>query len=245
MSSYERFAEVYDELMTDIPYDGYVEWVKKYAPANEFPNLLDIGCGTGTMAEKLYHAGYQVIGLDLSEEMLAVANDRLQEKGISIPLYAMSMVELDGFEELDVAIIPIDSINYVTEEEDVYETLTRIYESLRKGGQLLFDVHSSHYIENFIEASPFTYDDGKITYVWHTEEGEYEDSVFHQITFFVEQENGLYERFDEEHFQRTLPFFTYEAMLKEIGFTSIEITADFTEEKPNETSNRIFIRAIK
>lgn len=245
MSSYERFAAVYDELMTDIPYDAYVKWIQKYAPAERYPMLLDIGCGTGTMAEMLHHEGYEVHGVDLSEEMLTVANNRLQAKNISIPLYAMSMAELDGFENLDVAIIPIDSVNYVTDDDEVYETFARIYASLREGGQLMFDVHSLNYVEAYLEGSPFTYDNGHITYIWHTEEGEFDHSVYHQMSFFVEQEDGLYERFDEEHFQRTFPLETYIQMLQSIGFKSIEVTADFTEQAPTEDSSRIFIRTIK
>src|SRR4051812_10027997 len=130
-NSYERFAEVYDELMTDIPYDEYVRWIQSYAPASEYKNLLDIGCGTGTLALMLHQAGYAVSGIDLSEEMLAIASARMTMAGATIPLYAMSMDELDGFNELDAAIIPIDSINYVTDEAAVVETLKRVYESLR------------------------------------------------------------------------------------------------------------------
>ena len=123
MNSYERFAEVYDELMTDIPYTEYVEWIQTYAPAQNYKNLLDIGCGTATLAFLLHKAGYAVSGIDLSEEMLAIASARMEDEKITMPLYAMSMDELEGFSELDVAIIPIDSINYVKEQQNVVETL--------------------------------------------------------------------------------------------------------------------------
>ncbi len=245
MSSYNRFAEVYDQLMTDIPYAAYVEWIQSYAPVHTYKNLLDIGCGTGTMAQLLASAGYNVSGIDLSEDMLAIAHERLAAQGYDVPLFAMSMAELDGFENVDVAIIPIDSINYVTDEAEVVETLKRIFDSLREGGQLLFDVHSLNYVENYLNGSPFTFDDGEITYIWHTEEGEYEHSVYHQMTFFVANEDGTYDRFDEEHFQRTFPIDYYDQLLQQIGFQHVEVTADFTNELPTEESNRIFIRAVK
>ena len=110
MSSYNRFAEVYDSLMTDIPYVEYVEWIKTYAPVHEYKNLLDIGCGTGTMAQLLASAGYNVCGIDLSEEMLAIAHERLAEQGFDVPLFAMSMAELDGFEITDSARAQIQKI---------------------------------------------------------------------------------------------------------------------------------------
>ena len=245
MNSYERFAEVYDELMTDIPYDEYVEWIQTYAPANDYKNLLDIGCGTGTLALMLHAAGYTVSGIDLSEDMLAVASDRMSSVGATIPLFAMSMDELDGFEALDVAIIPIDSLNYVTEETAVIETLKRIYDSLRVGGQLFFDVHSLFKMDEIFLTSPFTYDDGQITYIWHTEPGDYAHSVYHQMSFFVATESGLFERFDEEHYQRTFAPEQYVTWLKEIGFSVVDVTSDWTHETPEDESERIFIRAVK
>ncbi|HWK24383.1 MAG TPA: class I SAM-dependent methyltransferase [Ureibacillus sp.] len=244
-SSYERFSFVYDELMQDIPYDQYVKWVKTHAPHSQYPNLLDIGCGTGTLSLLFHQEGYTVSGIDLSEDMLAVAYERLQESGVTIPLFSMSMDELEGFSDLDVVTIPIDSINYLAQEEAVIETLTRIYASLRDGGQLFFDVHSLFKMDHIFMESPFTYDDGEITYLWHTEPGEFEHSIFHQMTFFVEEESGLFERFDEEHFQRTFPIEVYVNWLSEIGFTQIEVTADWTDKSPSKESERIFIRAIK
>lgn len=244
-NSYNRFGEVYDELMTDIPYDRYVEWVLKHAPAIEFKRLLDIGCGTGTLSMMFVQSGYDVAGLDLSEEMLAIAQTRASQMGMNIPFFAMSMDELTGFTELDVAIIPIDSINYVTDEAAVKRTLEKVYAALRSGGQLFFDVHSLFKMDEIFLEGPFTYDEDGVNYVWHTEQGEYPHSVYHDMTFFVETESGLYERFDEEHFQRTFDVEQYVGWLREVGFTSIEVTADFEEMAPDEESERIFFRAIK
>ncbi|MFY3791003.1 class I SAM-dependent DNA methyltransferase [Ureibacillus sp. MALMAid1270] len=246
MSSYVRFAEVYDLLMQDVPYNDYVEWVKKHAPTDHYPKLLDIGCGTGTLTIKFHQAGYDVSGIDLSEEMLSIANERLSQQGISIPLFQMSMDELEGFYQYDVITIPIDSINYLEDEQSVIETFQRVYEALRKDGQFFFDVHSLYKMNEVFMQSPFTYDDGNILYIWHTEEGEEEHSIYHQLTFFVkDHESNQYNRFDEEHFQRTFPVEYYEEWLYQVGFSQVEITADFKVEKPNIDSERIMIRAIK
>ena len=246
MSSYVRFAEVYDLLMQDVPYNDYVEWVKKNAPTDNYPKLLDIGCGTGTLTIKFHQAGYDVSGIDLSEEMLSIANERVSQQGISIPLFQMSMDELEGFHQFDVITIPIDSINYLEDEQSVIETFQRVYEALRKDGQFFFDVHSLYKMNEVFMQSPFTYDDGNILYIWHTEEGEEEHSIYHQLTFFVKDHvSNQYNRFDEEHFQRTFPVEYYEEWLYQVGFSQVEITADFKVEKPNIDSERITIRAIK
>nr|WP_106780038.1 class I SAM-dependent methyltransferase [Lysinibacillus timonensis] len=246
MSSYVKFASVYDQLMQDVPYEKYVEWVSQFAPSKDYPKLLDIGCGTGTLSLKFYKAGYSVSGIDLSEEMLSIASDRAQSEGMLIPFYQMSMDELEGFEEYDVLTIPIDSINYLLSEQQVIETLHRAYNALRKGGQLFFDVHSLYKMNEIFMESPFTFDNHNILYVWHTEEGEFEHSVYHHMTFFVKDDStGLYNRFDEEHVQRTYPVEYYAEWLRQIGFSNITITADFTDETPELDSERIFIRAIK
>lgn len=245
-SSYERFAAVYDELMQDVPYDQYVNWVKSHAPSEQYPNLLDVGCGTGTLSLLFHQQGYTVSGVDLSEDMLAVANERLQAANVVLPLYAMSMDELEGFSDLDVVTIPIDSINYLPDSKMVVETLKRIYSSLREGGQLFFDVHSLFKMDVIFMESPFTYDDGEITYIWYTEHGEFEHSVYHQMTFFVKDEKtGLFERFDEEHLQRSFSIDTYVKWLTEIGFSKVVVTADWIEQSPTSESERIFIRAVK
>ena len=245
-NSYKRFALVYDHLMQDIPYDHYVQWVKEHAPSEKFPKLLDIGCGTGTLSSLFHDAGYEVSGIDLSEEMLAIAQERFQMNNISIPLYAMSMDEMEGFSNIDVVTIPIDSINYLVEEQSVKETFRLIFEFLRTGGQLFFDVHSLYKMDVIFMDSPFTYDDGEITYLWYTEQGEENHSVFHQMTFFVRDEvSDLFERFEEEHYQRTYPIETYVQWLEEVGFSNVVITADWTDKAPKNESERIFIRAIK
>lgn len=244
-NSYNRFSEVYDELMTDIPYDLYVQWVLLHAPAKQYPNLLDIGCGTGTLSMMFAQNGYKVQGIDLSEEMLVIAQSRALQMGMTIPFYEMSMDELEGFEEIDVAIIPIDSINYVTDEKAVKRTFEKVYAALRSEGQLFFDVHSIYKMDKIFLDGPFTYDEDGINYIWHTESGEFEHSVYHDMTFFVETESGLYERFDESHFQRTFNVEKYIALLEEAGFKTIEVTADFENTLPHDESERIFFRAVK
>lgn len=231
--------------MQDVPYDAYVQWMMEKAPASQFPKLLDVGCGTGVMLEKLIKKGYDVAGLDLSEEMLMMANERLNMNGQQAMLVCQSMDELDGFVDLDVVSIPIDSINYLPEFDQVKETIHRVFDALKQGGHLFFDVHSLFKMDEIFMDGPFTYDDGEITYLWDTEQGEEPHSVHHEMTFFVQTENELFERFEEYHFQRTFPIEVYVSLLKEAGFQTVEVTADFTEEAPSEQSQRIFFHAIK
>ena len=245
MTSYKEFAYIYDSLMTDIPYDQYVHKVLSFAGKAEGKSLLDIGCGTGVLSTKFADRGFQVQAVDLSEEMLAMAANRFQQEGHHIPLFQMSMAELEGFHDIDVAIIAIDSLNYLEEEEEVLQTFKAIHESLKEGGLLMFDVHSLYKVDGIYLDGPFTFEDEEAAYIWHTEEGEHPHSVYHDLTFFIKTENGLYERFEESHFQRTYEVSSYLSWLKQAGFTDICITADWTESAPSESSERIFFKAVK
>src|SRR5689334_8476118 len=102
--SYGRFAYLYDTLMSDVPYDSWITYLDKYLPQKNI-RVLDLACGTGTITEKLLVQGYNVTGVDLSEEMLAVAAEKLSRQGHHIPLFAQNMAELDLGETFDVVTI--------------------------------------------------------------------------------------------------------------------------------------------
>lgn len=245
MSSYKEFAHIYDALMTDIPYDNYVHKVLSCVGNVKGKALLDIGCGTGVLSAKLAAEGFMVQAVDLSEEMLSMAADRFQKENCHIPLFQMSMADLEGFHDMDVALLSIDSLNYLETEEQVVQTFQGIYESLKEGGQLFFDVHSLFKMDELFLEGPFTYEDEDVAYIWHTEEGKEPHSVYHDLSFFMRKENGLYERFEESHFQRTYPISSYVTWLKQVGFSEVSVTADWTDDEPTDTSERIFFRVKK
>lgn len=238
---YGKFAAVYDRLMEEIPYEAYAEWVVSYTRGGR---LLDVACGTGVLSELMAELGFKVTASDLSEEMLAVAADRFQHAGHSIPLYCLSMTDLEGLSGFDAVTIAIDSLNYLQTEQDVKATFTEMYHALNDGGQLFFDVHSEHKMTDIYLDGPFVYDGEDIAYMWHTEQGDHELSIIHDLTFFV-RNGGLYERFEESHEQRTFPPHQYEQWLREAGFHDIRITADFSGNPPGKSSERIFFRAVK
>ncbi|WP_298830310.1 class I SAM-dependent methyltransferase [uncultured Planococcus sp.] len=238
---YGKFAAVYDGLMEDIPYEKYVEWVVSHAPSGK---LLDVACGTGTLSQLFAEMGYDVTASDLSEDMLTVANQRFQNANQSIPVLQLSMDNLEGLGGFDIVTIAIDSLNYLQTEQQVQQTFKEIYASLNPGGHFFFDVHSIFKVDAVYMDSPFVYDAEEIAYIWHTEPGEAEHSVVHDMTFFVRQD-GLFERFEETHEQRTFSVDVYTKWLEAAGFTVESVTADFSDQAPDEESERIFFRAKK
>lgn len=243
--AYSEFAAVYDELMTDIPYDAYVDLIDMAADGISGKQVLDIGCGTGLLSVKLAKRGADVTGVDLSSDMLTVAQERAQALSLPVTYIQQPMQQLAGFKNYDIAIIAIDSVNYLTRKEDVEETFRRIHSALAVGGTLIFDVHSTFKTDEIFMEGPFTFDNGRIAYIWEVEEGDDLHSVHSRLAFFVGREDGLYRRFDEEHIQRTFPVHAYVEMLTDAGFSIERIFADWEDEPPHEESERIFFQVRK
>ncbi len=127
--TYTHFADWYDALMAEAPYDQWQSFVERafdrYAqrPGRQ---VIDIGCGTGELAIRLAKAGWQVSGVDVSEHMLVIAQEKAEAAGIHVPFFEQNMAELDGFSDLDGAFIFCDALNYLTDEDDVKRTFSAV-----------------------------------------------------------------------------------------------------------------------
>jgi ubiquinone/menaquinone biosynthesis C-methylase UbiE len=246
--TYESFAYWYDELMKEAPYDAWQAFVKNKIQMygrKETKRLLDIGCGTGELAIRLAKDGFDVTGVDLSENMLAVAQAKAERQHVSLEFFQQNMTELEGFPPFDCAMIFCDSLNYLQNEAEVQQTFARIYELLHEGGLLLFDVHSIYKMDHVFQGATFTSNDEHISYIWTCYPLETPHSVEHELTFFVRERDERYERYDEVHVQRTYDIAQYEQWLISTGFTVLEVSADFTDKPPSDTAERIFFVAKK
>jgi len=248
MSSYEHFASLYDELMKEAPYDQWIEFVTskldKYGVTGR--KLLDLACGTGELSVRFAEAGFQVTGVDLSENMLAVAQVKAMKAGVRIPFFEQNMASLEGVGQFDVVGIFCDSLNYLKTEKEVQDTFSHVHRHLHPQGLFVFDVHSLYKITDVFLSQTFALDDEEISYIWNSFPGENPNSVEHELSFFVLDENsGKYNRYDELHYQRTYPIKQYSDWLAEAGFELLEVNADFESSEPKETSERIFFTARK
>lgn len=246
--SYERFAYLYDNLMKDAPYDKWVEIVlaklKQYKV--EGKQLLDLACGTGELSVRLSKAGFHVTGVDLSSDMLTVARAKADENGQLIRFFQQSMAELEGLGQFDAVCIFCDSLNYLETEEDVMNTFKSVSHHLKKGGLLLFDVHSIYKMNQIFLNETFALVEDDISYIWQCYKGNYPNSIEHDLVFFVlDEDTGQYDRFEELHVQRTFSVHEYENWLKEAGFEILDIFADFYDSQPSDNSERIFFIARK
>lgn len=246
--SYEQFAYLYDELMQDAPYEEWVRFVKekleKYQV--EGKKLLDLACGTGELSVRFAEEGFSVTGVDLSADMLAVAQAKAQENGLVIPFFEQDMANLEGHGEFDIIGIFCDSLNYLKSEDDVVHTFKSAFEHLKDEGIFFFDVHSIYKISQVFIDQTFAFAEDHLSYIWNSFAGESPDSVEHELSFFVlDEQTGKYDRFDELHYQRTYPVQQYSDWLKESGFDLLEVCADFENLEPKQNSERILFIARK
>lgn len=241
--SLEHFASFYDVLMEDAPYDKWIEYTKKHVKAES--RVLDVACGTGTLTLLLEREGFQTFGVDISEEMLAAAEKKVRDRQMNTQFFQQDMREMGGFEELDAVTLYCDGLNYLADEKEIYSSFHKISKSLRSGGVFLFDIHSIVKMTHVFNDQLYGENAPDISYLWFCEPGEEPHSVHHALTFFVKQENGSYERKDEELYQRTFSPAVYERLLKESGFDQIEVTSDFGNEEADSQADRLFFKAVK
>ncbi|MDQ0254327.1 ubiquinone/menaquinone biosynthesis C-methylase UbiE [Evansella vedderi] len=239
----QHFASIYDLLMEDVPYEEWLNFTRKFVSTGA--KVLDLACGTGTLAIKFYEAGFNVTGVDISQDMLAVAEKKIREKQIPVRLFNGDMRNLSGFSDMDAVTIFCDGVNYLLEEQDVQRTFSEVAKTLQPGGVFLFDVHSIYKMETIFNDQLYGENGEEISYLWFSSPGEKKYSVDHTLTFFIKEQEGVYNRMDEEHSQRTFPVETYMTWLKDAGFNFIEVYSDFGKEAPRKTDERYFFKAIK
>lgn len=246
MMSYEAFAYLYDRLMDEAPYDKWLTFFEQIAKEYRISDqpILEVGMGTGELLLRLCKQGYKMSGVDLSADMLTVAQDKLNANGYQPLLIEQDMRQLELGETFAVILVFCDSLNYLLSEEDVLQAFQQFYSHLDAGGLLLFDVHSVDKVSHGFVNQTFADAGEEISYIWQSFKGELENSVEHELTFFVEQSDGRYERFEELHVQRTFSIDTYRSLLEKAGFIVEKIIADFEHEVTKE-SERIFFIAQK
>ncbi len=252
--SYEQFAYTYDRLMRDMPYQQWVQFTKEtWALYHLQPKtIVDLGCGTGTTAIQLAIQGYEVIGIDHSEDMLAVAQHKQEDlrsdsSVMHIDWIQQDMREWQSMKPVDAVISLCDCLNYLLEESDIKATFDRTFAGLRSGGVFIFDVHTLEEIWEYADHQPYFLNEDDISYIWTNELDEQKMQIEHDLTIFIQNPDNrdVFARIDERHVQRgySLPWLAQS--LTDAGFVDVRIGADFEWVKPHELSKRAFFACLK
>jgi SAM-dependent methyltransferase len=243
--AYEHFYQFYDELMDDVPYLKYLNQIKQYAKKTDF--ILDCGCGSGTLLIKLLKEQYHVVGLDLSDEMLLLASQKLSENQLGTALYQDNILDLKVNEHFNLIYSVLDVINYLKDEDEIKRAFLNIYEALVKDGIFYFDIHSQNKLDRVFDG--YSYHEAKddFAYGWNTYVDK-EDEIYHlthELNFFVKEANGLYRRYEEYHDQVVFPLEFYLECLTNVGFTIENVAFDFDESQSKDDCDKIMITAKK
>ena len=212
MEEYQDFAAVYDRFMDDIPYDHWCEVLLKHLRAAQIRDglVLDLCCGTGSMTRRLSAAGYDMIGVDASVEMLNAAREQGGE-GILYLCQDMRSFELYGTVRAVVSVC--DSLNYLTTEEEL-RTVFRLADNyLDPGGLFLFDMNLPEKYEQIPPLIGENRDFG--SFLWENEYDRERRENLAYLTFYLEEADGLYRRSEEVHRQRAYPPETVLGLLRE------------------------------
>ena len=142
MESYGRFAGVYDVFMDNVNYREWADYIIETLAQDGIRDglVLELGCGTGTVTEMLADAGYDMIGIDNSEEMLAEAMEKRMESGQDILYLQQDMQEFELYGTVRAIVSVCDSLNYITEREELLQVFRLVNNYLDPEGLFLFDI---------------------------------------------------------------------------------------------------------
>ncbi len=238
MSGYNLFSEYYDILTEDVDYKGRTEYLcglfKRFGA--EPTLLLDLACGTGGFSFRFLEKGIDVIGVDPSEEMLAVARKKAEQSGLSPLFLCQSGQTLDLFGTVDGAVCCLDSLNHIVDEADLLETLRRVSLFLEKDKLFIFDVNTPYKHKNILGDNAFVRESEDMFFVW---QNSTDDTGLTDIylDFFIKEGDG-YIRESEDFAERAYSDEKLRELLSKAGLKVEAVFGDMTESAPEEDSQR-------
>jgi ubiquinone/menaquinone biosynthesis C-methylase UbiE len=245
MDAYTGFAEVYDLFMDNVPYEEWsrqiVEILKEYGIGGGL--VLDLGCGTGNMTELLAKAGYDMIGVDASEEMLELAMAKKEQSGSDILYLLQDMREFELYGTVRSVISVCDSINYITEEEDLLQVFRLVNNYLDPEGIFLFDMNTVYKYETLLGENTIAENREESSFIWENYYDREEKINEYDLTLFVREEDGRYRRYEETHYQKSYELSRVLELLREAGMEVLKACDSETGETPVATTERIYIIA--
>jgi ubiquinone/menaquinone biosynthesis C-methylase UbiE len=242
MEAYSGFAKVYDLFMDNIPYEEWTDYVKELFAEEGVKDgiLLDLGCGTGSVTELLAKSGFDMIGIDNSEEMLEIAMEKRAESGLDILYLLQDMREFELYGTVKGVVSICDSMNYILDEEDLLDVFKLVHNYLDNEGIFIFDMKTMHEYANVMADNTFAEDREESSFIWENYYDEEEEINQYDLSIFVKEEDGRYRKYEETHLQRAYEQQCVEELIKESGLELLHVYDAFTKELPAEDSQRIY-----
>mgnify|MGYP004639111891 FL=1 len=256
--SYTDFAKVYDIFMDETPYEEWTEFLVGLilrlgiskpgvqtgdALESERNLVLDLGCGTGSLTERMEQRGFDMIGVDNSEDMLRIALEKKEKAGSKTLYLLQDMRELELFSTVGTVISVCDSINYLLSEEDLLTTFRLVNNYLYPGGLFIFDFNTVYKYETVIGDTTIAESREECSFIWDNFYHEEEQINEYDLTLFVQEEGNQYRRFQETHYQRGYTLEQMKALVEQAGLAFVEAVDADTHEDVTLESERIYVVA--
>lgn len=236
---YNTFAEFYDELTYDVDYKKRTAYlIKLFKKYDKMPTLLlDVACGTGGFSNEFAKQGVEVIGADMSEEMLNIARQRSMENGLDVLYLCQKAEELDLFGTVDGAICCLDSLNHIIDYKKLCKALCKISLFLEPERLFIFDVNTEYKHREILGDNVFVMDRGDLYCVWANNYNKKNKTVDISLDFFVKEGNS-YIRESEDFSERAYSEDELQKALEKAGLSVVAVFDDMTEKPLNEVSQR-------
>ncbi len=240
MKTYKSFAAHYDSLTQNVDYaalcEHYTALISQYGNGGNL--VLDLACGTGSLSVLLAKSGYDVIGVDASEEMLSLAMNKIESFGNPIFLNQI-MQELDLFGTIDAAICSLDSINHLTTESDVKKAIEKVSLFLNPNGLFIFDINTLYKHREILGNNTFVYDTDDVYCVWQNSYNDKNGQIDISLDFFSQDNSGKYTRSCENFGEY---YYSDEFLMQTLEVNSLKCIVkldDFTQNPAKNDSQRV------
>ena len=245
MDAYQNLAKSYDRLTNDVDYAATVDFYMQILEKENFSprTVVDLACGTGSVTAILAKMGLKVIGVDMSEEMLTEAFQKVQDMDCPPRFICQKLQKLYLPRGVDMAVCALDSLDYITDPQDCREAIRRVYKVLNPGGIFIFDVNTPEKLRA-MDGQVFLDEDDDVYCVWRGEFDEATNICSYGMDLFQRQGNVWHRSF-EEHLEYAYSREQLTDYLKAAGFTHIRVYADRKFEAPGEGEQRIYFKARK
>lgn len=239
------FAHVYDIMMDHISYEDWAVYIKKLLKQANIESgiILELGCGTGKMTRLMAAQGYDMIGIDTSEEMLSIARELGDGEKDKILYLCQDMREFELYGTVSAVICVCDSMNYMLTEEDLIKVFRLVNNYLDPGGLFIFDYDTQYAYEEVMGDTTVAMNREEGSFIW--ENTFYQDEMINEVnlTLFLPQENSLYQKHEETHIRKAFSVTQIRRMLMEAGMEWVVAYDELTEDAPRAESERIYIIA--
>jgi len=244
---YGDLSQIYDRFTDDFNHDDWAKWygalIESVKPGAK--SMLDAGCGTGPLSVRFAKKGMKVTGIDLSEDMLRVASDKARKWGVQVRFACQDMRRMEIPSRVDSVISACDGVNYLLTLEDVKAFFESAFKALKSSSPFAFDISNEEKLKTMGETYLYGEDREDSAYLWTNEYDENTRIINMNITFFVQEEDGRFSRFIENHTQRAHRVSEITNLLKEVGFIDIQVFGGDAGESEGPGGKRVYFLCKK